>query len=384
MMDIALSRCQRTFTALSLLALAAGCRSPDRTAPTASSGAAGAAPAVVVSSRPAATAALTASAKATRPTFAALPADLAAVITKAEKEAQGQLGVAVLNAATGERFSWHGSERFPLQSVFKLPLAIAILTRVDVGDIRMDEMLRVRPIDVRPGMPGGLADELPALGAEKSVEDLLERSLVTSDNTATDVLLERLGGPQRVNERMGALGFFGIDVSRSEAELLMDFRGVSPTPPRDAWTYARLQELSRTPPEVRTRALAAALADPRDTATPETMAELLLHVHQRDLLKPASAAWLVDALGRVKTGKNRIRGLLPEGTPVAHKTGSSDTTDSVSQATNDAGIVTLPASPGPVVMVFFLKGSHAIEAARDHAIAVSARAVFDHYAPTRH
>src|SRR5512132_2769801 len=58
---------------------------------------------------------------------AALPADLAEIFARAEREAGGHLGVALLHVESGERFSYHGTERFPMQSVFKLPLAIEVL-----------------------------------------------------------------------------------------------------------------------------------------------------------------------------------------------------------------------------------------------------------------
>ena len=310
----------------------------------------------------------------------ALAPDLAAAFAEAEREGQGHLGVAILHVESGERGAYHGEERFPMQSVFKLPLAIEVLARIDAGTLRLDEVLRIRPIDIRPGPSGALADELPASGGERTVLDLLERALMSSDNTATDVLLERLGGPRRVTERLRALGFTGIDVSRSEAELMMDFCGVVTRPPRDAWTLDGIRAATVTGPAARARAQEAYLADPRDTATPEAMAELLLRVHRRDLLAPPSAARLVGILERVTTGKDRLRALLPAGTVVAHKTGTSDGADGMVAATNDVGIITLPGAAGHVVMAAFLRAARGDDAARAHALARVGKAVFDHYA----
>jgi beta-lactamase class A len=310
-----------------------------------------------------------------------LAADLAAAFADAEREGQGHLGVAVLHVESGDRGSYHGTERFPMQSVFKLPLAIEVLARVDAGELRLDEVLRIRPIDIRPGPPGALADELPPSGGDRTVLELLERVLKSSDNTAADVLLERLGGPRRVMDRLRALGLTGIDVSRSEAELMLDFCGVVPLPPRDTWTLQGVKAASATGPAGRSRGLATYLADPRDTATPEAMAALLLRVHRQDLLTRPSAARLVDILERVTTGKDRLRGLLPAGTVVAHKTGTSDEADGIVAATNDVGIITLPGAGGHVVVAAFLTTARGDDAARAHALARVGRAVFDHYAP---
>lgn len=312
---------------------------------------------------------------------APLAADLVTAFTQAEREAAGHLGVGILHVESGERASFHGAERFPMQSVFKLPLAIDVLARVDAGELRLDEVLPVRPIDIRPGPKGSIADEIPATGGERTVLDLVERALITSDNTAADVLLERIGGPRKVTDRLVGLGITGIDVSRSEAELMMDFVGVTARPPRDTWTLARLQEVfAAVPGDVRTRALATYLADPRDTATPTATVDLLLRVHRQDLLEKASAARLVSILERVTTGKDRLKGLLPAGTVVAHKTGMSDVTDGVVATTNDVGIITLPGNAGHVIVAAFLKSARDDDAARNHAMALVGRAVFDHYA----
>ena len=195
--------------------------------------------------RPPATASAPARAAAAPGAAAPLAADLVAAFTQAEREAAGHLGVGILHVESGERGSFHGEEPFPMQSVFKLPLAIDVLARVDAGELRLDEVLPVRPIDIRPGPPHSLADEIPATGGERTVLDLLERALLTSDNTAADVLLERIGGPRKVTERLVGLGIPGIDVSRSEAELMLDFvasrRGPRATPGRSlaSWRASR-------------------------------------------------------------------------------------------------------------------------------------------------
>jgi beta-lactamase class A len=164
-------------------------------------------------------------------------------------------------------------------------------------------------------------------------------------------------------------------------ELMMDFMGVAVQPPRDTWTRERIIELAHTSHEAKTKALAIYLADPRDTATPDAMAELLLRVHRKDLLAKPSAERLVSILERVGTATNRLRGLLPPGTVVADKTGSSETTDGITAATNDAGIITLPGAAGHVIVAAFLTAARGDDAARAHALALVARAAFDHYAP---
>jgi beta-lactamase class A len=319
----------------------------------------------------------------TQAVSASLAAALAPAFAAAERESGGYLGAAVLHLESGERATYHGLERFPMQSVFKLPLAIDILARVDEGSLRLDEVIHIRPQDIRPGPPNALADELPASGGDRPLLDLVERILISSDNTAADTLLERIGGPRKVNERIRGLGISGMDVDRSEAEMMMDFCGITAYPPRETWTVEGVREAiraaNRADPDARSKALARYMTDARDTSTPEAMAALLVRVYRRDLLKKASAERLVAMLERVGTGKDRLKGLLPASTVVAHKTGTSDETDGITPTTNDVGIITLPGGAGHVVVVAFLAGSHGDAAARAHAIAQLGRAVFDHY-----
>lgn len=303
---------------------------------------------------------------------------LQSVCERAEQEGQGHLGIAALHVESGERFAFHGDDRFPMQSVFKLPLAIELLARVDAGDVRLDEEVTIRPSDLRPGPGGALADELPN-GGTRPMLALLERMVMASDNTAADLLLERVGGARKVTDRLRAFGIEGVDVSRSEAELWFDFTGVTQRPPRETWTLAKLEQVTNTPPAVRSRALAIYLADPRDTAKPSAMVDLLLRVHQRKVLSPENGERLVSILERTTTGKKRLRGLLPPETVVAHKTGMSDTTDGVTAATNDVGIITLPGQAGHLVIAAFLSNSKADDDTRDRAIATVSRALVDHF-----
>jgi beta-lactamase class A len=81
-----------------------------------------------------------------------------------------------------------------------------------------------------------------------------------------------------------------------------------------------------------------------------------------------------------KTGANRIKGHLPSGTVVAHKTGTSTTVRGVTAATNDIGIVRLPDGRHLAIAVFVADAKMDL-AAREAIIARIARAAWDHYSP---
>jgi hypothetical protein len=116
----------------------------------------------------------------------------------------------------------NGNDRFPMASTFKVPIAIHLLTRVDQGEIHLDQMIQLRLSDLHAGS-GTLTDLLNQLGVAISVHNLMELMLLISDNSATDVCLRLMGGQEAITGRMRALGIDGIDVNRSTVRLIADW-----------------------------------------------------------------------------------------------------------------------------------------------------------------
>jgi beta-lactamase class A len=163
-------------------------------------------------------------------------------------------------------------------------------------------------------------------------------------------------------------------VNRSTAQLIADWAGVSNLPPEDQWTPSTLRAAYASVKAEEQKAAAKRFdADPRDTSTPDAMAALLEKIYRKDLLKPESADLLLDIMHRCRTGEARLRGLLPQGTKIAHKTGT------IGGTTNDVGIITLPDNAGHVAIAVFVKSSEKEGAARERAIAEIARAVHDFF-----
>ena len=236
-------------------------------------------------------------------------------------------------------------------------------------------MIEVHPSDLHPGS-GTLTRLINQPGLSLSIRNLLELMLLISDNSAADILLRLAGGPDAVTARMRDLGIDGITVNRPTARLIADWDGLKNLPPENQWSPAMWQHMfDAVTPEQARQAAAAADRDPRDTSTPDGMAALLAHIwlKDRNILKPESADLLLDIMRRCETGEARIKGILPEGTEVAHKTGS------IGGTTNDAGIVTLPDNTGHVAIAVFVKASDKPVAARERAIAEIARSVHDFF-----
>src|SRR5262249_4590960 len=199
------------------------------------------------------------------------------------------------------------------------------------------------PADVQPGGGRTIAERAPRGGISLPVGELLEAMLVESDNTAADLLLPLAGGPEAITAQLDETGLGEIRVDRSEAELAFDSYGVSPHPPRAEWTLEGIRSATRSVPEAERRVAAERfLADPRDTASPDALVQLLRQIQERRRLSPERQKLLLALLERTRSGEKRLRAGLPAGTPVAHRTGTGADVAGINIVTNDVGIVTLP------------------------------------------
>jgi beta-lactamase class A len=302
----------------------------------------------------------------------------AANLASIAPEAGGVVGVGVLHVESGQRASVRGGERFPMASVYKLPIAIAFLRDVDAGRASLDQQVSYRASDLRPGLAhSAINARLRAGAATATARELLAAMMIESDNTASDLVLRLAGGPGGVMARLREAGIEGVDVSRPEGQIALDYWGVEGPPPAPQWSLETFQKLRAQVPPARRRDAAARFAsDPRDTATPDGMATLLARLQKGEALAASSTALLLDLMARATTGPERIKGRLPPGTPVAHKTGTGGDTGDVNCCTNDVGIVTLPDGSHLAVAVF-VRSSPRDLTTRERAIARIARAAYE-------
>jgi beta-lactamase class A len=292
-------------------------------------------------------------------------------VARLAKITDGEVGLTAIHIETNRRVSLNDAVRFPMASTFKVPIAVQLLSRVDRGEIRLDQMISIEPRDLHPGS-GELSNLLKQPGVSLSVRNLMELMLLISDNSATDVVLRLAGGPEAVTSKMRELGITGINVNRPTVRLISDWLGADPPPEKD-WTPDLWNKLyEAVPAAARTAAEAKFNVDPRDTAQPSAMADLLVKIYGKSLHKPETAELLLDILRRCQTGAARIKGMLPPETVVAHKTGS------IGGTVNDVGIVTLPDNAGHIALALFVKQGTKSETS-ERAIAQIARTVYDYF-----
>lgn len=293
-------------------------------------------------------------------------------IERLAENSGGAVGVGALHVETGRSVWLNAAERFPMASTYKVPIAVQLLTRVDKGEITLHDMIELEPADIHPGS-GTISSLFDDPGVALSLRNLLELMLLISDNSATDLTLRAAGGPDAVNARMAELGVTDLSVNRPTSVLIADFSGVD-APPDGRITIGEFRQQAQGVTQAEREAAQAAFAtDLRDTATPNAMVQLLESVWRGDALGPESTEILKDVLLRVQTGTGRIKGVLPPGTEVGHKTGT------IGGTTNDVGYIYLPDGAGHVITVVFVKDSTRPVPVREATIAQISRAIYDYF-----
>ncbi len=261
--------------------------------------------------------------------------------------AKGHVGVAALVLETGETIYLNHLYHYPMQSVYKLPIGMAVMKQVDAGKIKLEQKVRVAKSDfIRAGQHSPIRDKNPN-GAELTVDELLRFAISESDGTASDVLMKLVGGPQTIQAYLTELTITDMIVLNTEKEIGQDWQ-----------------------------------TQYRNWASPEASVALLRALHERRGLSESAQGLLLKFMTESTPGAKRLKGLLPAGTIVAHKTGSSGTQKGIAAATNDIGIITLPNKRHLAVAVF-VADSAADETTREEVIAKIARALWDRYGSAR-
>jgi beta-lactamase class A len=268
-------------------------------------------------------------ARAASASFDALRDDFAAL----EMASDGRLGVAVVDTRAGVNgfIGYRADERFPLCSTFKLLAAAAVLKRVDDGKEQLDRRVKFEASDLVTYSP---VTKDHVGGDGMTVGELCAAAMTVSDNTAGNLILTSIGGPQAVTDYARTLGDTVTRLDRFEPDL------------------------NEALPD-----------DPRDTTMPAAMVKTMQALLLGDALSPSSREQLIGWLVANKTGDARLRAGLPPAWRIGDKTGSGE------RGTSNDVAVAWPPNSAPVLIAVYLTGTMVTAEARNRAIAAIGTAI---------
>lgn len=255
-------------------------------------------------------------------------------------QAQGTVGVACSLPGTALSCDLNADAKAPMQSVFKLPLALVVLHEVEQAQLSLNQRVRFRTDDrILPQTHSALQENYPEANVDVPLQELLRLAVSESDNVAADILLRTIGGPKVVSDYIASLGVAGFHLEDGEHALNLE----------QAAQY-------------------------RNWFTPAGAVQFLRLISDHP---PISAEHTALLLKWMETSvKSRLKADLPVGTRVAHKAGTSGVDEGIAHVTNDIGLITLP-DGRRLAIAIFVTDSRADEITREKAISRIAREAYD-------
>lgn len=244
------------------------------------------------------------------------------MLARAAKEFPGRAGIWVKHVTTGETAGVRDGEIFNSASVIKIPVLVLAFQMAERGEINLDERITIRKEDIRGG--SGIFRHHDA-GLQPTVRDVLLQMVITSDNTATDLSIAKVGGVARVNAWLKEHGYAdGQRLTQTTGELFAKYNALKPTDDRNAKTNA---DKSYWLGEI----------------TPKGIGVMLEAIEKKTIASAAGCDAMLRMLRAQQAGQRRLKHFIQPS--VAHKTG-----DFPPVLANDVGIIY--ARSGPIVVSF--------------------------------
>lgn len=259
-----------------------------------------------------------------------------AAFKQIEARLGGRVGLSILDTGNGKTLSWRGGERFAMCSSFKWVLAASVLARADQGQLRLIDTISYTSAQLLPHSP---VTATHVKEGHMRIEDLCAAAVEESDNCAANLLLARIGGPKNVTAYARSLGDSVTRLDRNEPSLNENLPG-----------------------------------DPRDTTTPDAMAQTMKTVLIGDALRADSRAKLLDWLRKSDTGAHRLRAGLPQSWSEGDKTGTGERGAAVDNA------IILPPHRAPIVAAAYVSDSNKSTEMLEAAIADLGRLIGTRFA----
>ena len=254
------------------------------------------------------------------------------------------VGVGIMDFENEDTLTLNGKEHFPMQSVYKFHLALAILNLVDQRKLSLNQDIFVSKADMIPNLYSPIREKYPEGNVNLPLSEIIKYTVSQSDNVGCDRLFKLMGGTEKANKYIHKIGVKDVAILDPEARIQTD------------WSLQY-----------------------KNYSTPFAAVQLLKKFHKENILSKNSQDFLYKIMVETTTGPTKIRGLLPREAIIAHKTGfSGKNKEGLTGATNDIGVVTLPNGKQFAIAVF-VSDSMEDEKTNDKMIAEIALAAWDYY-----
>lgn len=265
--------------------------------------------------------------------------DLNETITQIEAQLNARIGVAAYSVGSDMRWQYHADDRFPMSSTFKTLACAALLHRVDSNQEKLDRVVKIETKDIVSYSP---ITETRLADAGMTLAELCEATITVSDNTAGNLVLGAIGGPEGLTRFMRSIGDEVTRLDRMETQLNEGLPG-----------------------------------DPRDTTTPNAMASAMESLVLGDVLTASSRAQLELWLRGDTVADALFRAGIPASWEIADKTGAGG------YGSRSIAAIMWPPSSNPIVATVYITETEASFDDRNTAIAQIGTAIAKEFARSK-
>ena len=262
--------------------------------------------------------------------------DLIETITQIEAQLNARIGVAAYSVGSDLRWQYHADDRFPMSSTFKTLACAALLHRVDSNQENLERVVKIETKDIVSYSP---ITETRLADAGMTLAELCEATITVSDNTASNLVLGAIGGPEGLTRFMRSIGDEVTRLDRMETQLNEGVPG-----------------------------------DLRDTTTPNAMANAMENLVLGDVLSASSRAQLEAWLRGDTVADALFRAGIPASWEIGDKTGAGG------YGSRSIAAIMWPPSGNPIVATVYITETEALFDDRNSAIAQIGAAIAKEFA----
>lgn len=255
-------------------------------------------------------------------------------LKKVEDKYDANIGVYALNTATDEEITFNEDKRFAYASTFKAVSSAMLLEKTPHNEL--NKKVHVSKEDIVPYSP--VLEKF--INKDITIKKIIEATMLYSDNTANNMIIEELGGYKEVNKRLKSLDDKTTKPSRMEPEL------------------------NNYDPK-----------NNRDTSTPQAFGKTLNKLINDGRLSKENKAFLIDLMINNKSGDTLIKKGAPKNFKVADKSGQAITYAS----RNDFAFVYPKGESKPIVLVIFTNKEGKTDKPNDKVVSETAKVVLEKF-----